>query len=64
MKKCIEYTIVVIIPCLFLYLLGAFANATFDITLWSNEARSIIAIFMFFAVICMIMVYSLIKKNL
>ncbi|MDO4728399.1 MAG: hypothetical protein Q4B43_05260 [Bacteroidota bacterium] len=58
MKEYIKPAILVVTSCLFIYLLGVFAYATFDITLWSSEARKMVAVFM-----CMFSLFSLSMFN-
>lgn len=61
MKEYIKAIILVLLSCSFIYLLGVFANATFDVTLWSDKARSIIATFMFFITIFVLLIYKSLK---
>lgn len=36
---------------LVIYLLGAFANASFDISVWSDTARGMVALYMVFGIV-------------
>lgn len=63
MKEFIKPAILVIISCLFVYILGAFVNATFNITLWSDNARVAAAILMFMVAIFVLGCYVVYKNE-
>lgn len=51
----------VITSCLFVYLLGAFVNSSFDTTLWEHKSRLIAVVFMIILSIFIVMIYCLNK---